>query len=127
MVEDSRQWWAKRRWSYTRSLLFSGVGAFICYLAVLGIFSHSFPCAEVTIFTTVFQGIGYLLMVLIANVIYSMAPVVERAVDPSAPERWREKMYWLGSRFSYVLPFLIPLALMVLAVVGKVPGNSERC
>lgn len=127
MVENSREWWAKRRWSYTRGLLFSGVAAFLCYLAVLGVFSNRFPCAEVTIFTTLFQGIGYLLMVLIANVIYSMAPVVERNVNPSTPERWRERMYWLGSRFSYLLPFLVPLVLVVLAIVGKTPSGNERC
>ncbi len=71
---------------------------------------------EVTIFTTFFQGVGYLFMIGIANVCYYLGPVSERVVHPRDPERYRHICFRLGFWFSVLLPFSIPALLATLAV-----------
>src|SRR5678815_5777693 len=60
-------WWSARRVRYNVGLVVAGILAFIAYVAVG--FTMLPPDAdfEVTIFTTLFQGIGYLFMMGVAN------------------------------------------------------------
>jgi len=50
----------------------------------------------ITLFTTLFQGAGYLVMIGIANVWYFLGLLSERVVRPSNPERYRLICYRLG-------------------------------
>lgn len=70
------EWWAARRWHYNLGLVISGLLAFIAYAFIYWNFKERFgPDTEITIFTTIFQGIGYLLMIGIANLFYHLGPV----------------------------------------------------
>ena len=63
----------------------------------------------------VFQGVGYLFMIGVANVCYFIGPLSERVVKYSRAERYRLVCYRLGFWFSVLLPFSIP-ALDFLAL-----------
>jgi hypothetical protein len=67
------------------------------------------PDAEITLFTTAFQGIGYLFMMAIANVCYFAGPLFESLIMPQNVERYRRMTFQLGLWFSVLLPFAIPL------------------
>ena len=70
---------------------------------------------EVTIFTVLFQGIGYLFMIAVANVFYGLGPWSERVLHPRDPERYRRICFRLGFWFSVLLPFTIPALLAASA------------
>src|SRR3712207_943791 len=72
------QWWEARRLHYNVSLIVSGILAFLAYLLVLSIFSDRIPDAEISLFTILLQGIGYLFFMLVANVFYFLGALSER-------------------------------------------------
>lgn len=107
-------WWSKRRWKYNKGLVIAGITAFILY-AILGallIEPHD-PDFEITSFTTLFQGVGYLIMILIANIFYYLGPLTDRLINKPDSERFRFNLYNLGYWFSFGLPFIIPLMIVI--------------
>lgn len=100
-------WWESKRRRYNVGLVIAGLSAFACYAAVTAIFSTA--VSEVTIFTTFVQGIGYLFMMLLANICYFLGPLAERVVQAKDVNRFRRLAFRLGFWFSFALPFAFPL------------------
>ena len=109
-------WWGEQRGRYNLGLVVAGISAFMMYVAVLGIFSHRIPDAEVTLFTMAFQGIGYLFMMGVANLFYFAGPISEAIIRPSNVDGYRKICYRLGYWFSFGLPFLIPTLVAYFAL-----------
>jgi len=63
-------WWAAQRLQYNLALVVAGVVAFIAYVVVGSTLLPTYALFEVTILTTLFQRIGYLFMIGVANVVY---------------------------------------------------------
>jgi hypothetical protein len=106
------KWWAGRRLQYNLGLIAAGLLAFALY-CILGItliapHDHEF---EVTLFTTAFQGMGYLLMMLVANVLYNLGPVADQWFNRRNDPTFRKRLFDIGFWFSFGLPFLVPLAI----------------
>ncbi len=117
--ETINKWWEKRRGKYNKGLVVSGIIAFIMY-AVLGsiliaphVMAGGEDDFEITIFTIAFQGIGYLVMIGIANLFYNLGPFVDKCLNKSGSERFRLRLFNLGYWFSCLLPFLVPLLIVV--------------
>jgi hypothetical protein len=74
--ESAKSWWEQRRLRYNIGLAVAGLLAFICYVAAVdrGISAGAMPGAEITLFTTAFQAIGYLFIMGVANVCYFAGP-----------------------------------------------------
>ena len=108
--QDAKSWWERRRLRYNIGLVVAGLLAFVCYVGVVdrGISTGARPGAEITLFTTAFQAIGYLFMMAVANVCYLAGPLSESLVKPSNSARYRRVTYLLGFWFSVLLPFSIP-------------------
>jgi hypothetical protein len=108
---DTRSWWEKRRLRYNFGLVIAGVLAFVCYVLVVdrGISIGTMPDAEITLFTTAFQGMGYLFMMAVANVCFFAGPLSESLVKPTNVDRYRRVTFQLGLWFSVLLPFTIPI------------------
>ena len=85
--------------------------AFVCYVAVVdrGISTGAMPCAEITLFTTAFQGLGFIFMVAVANVCYLAGPFCESIIKPRNVGLYRNVTFQLGFWFSVLLPFAIPV------------------
>jgi hypothetical protein len=107
---SAKEWWGSRRFRYNVGLVIAGVLAFACYVGVVswGISIGAMPDAEITLFTTAFQGVGYLLMMVVANGCYSLGSFSERILKPTDLERYRRIAFRLGFGFSVLLPFSIP-------------------
>ena len=93
-------WWNARRLRYNIALVVAGITAFIAYVAVGYTMLPADAEFEVTIFTTLFQGIGYLFMMAVANVFYFLGPLSESVVRPRNLEQYRQICFRLGVWFS---------------------------
>lgn len=111
---NTRQWWESRRLRYNLGLIIAGILAFSCCVVVVGTdrFMQRHPEAEMTLFTTLFQGVAYLFMMGIANLCYLLGPGSERLIKPKNVTTYRKLMFGLGFWFSVLLPFGIPALLL---------------
>ena len=117
--QTSREWWASRRLKYNKGLVIAGITAFFLY-AILGStlimpYDSEF---EITLFTIVFQGIGYLFMMFIANLFYNLGHIVGNMFNKNNDERFRQRLFNLGYWFSFGLPFLIPIIIVIMYIFG---------
>ncbi|KIC65208.1 hypothetical protein [Chryseobacterium taiwanense] len=109
-----RDWWSERRLYYNVGLIVSGIVAFIVYL-ILGVilimpYDDDF---EITLFTIVFQGMGYVFMMLFANLFYSFGVRTDLNLNKGNSMKFRKALFNFGFRFSIALPFLAPTMLLI--------------
>jgi|SRR5579863_1039937 len=112
--QSSWTWWSQRRWRYNKGLIIAGISAFLAY-AILAEFliapyDHDF---EITLFTMGFQGFGYLIMIVVANVFYSLGPLFDYFFNRQGSENFRLRLFGLGFWFSVALPFSIPVIIVI--------------
>jgi hypothetical protein len=120
-------WWESRRLRYNAALAAAGIVAFICYVLVCcTLLPRVLPAfeIEVSLFTTLFQGVGYLFMMGLANVCYFLGPLSEHLIRPRNVQRYRRICYGVGLWFSVLLPFAIPVLLAILVLLF--PGNWKH-
>ena len=111
---SKKEWWSSRRFKYNMGLVIAGMTAFIFYV-IAGVnlimpYDNEF---EITLFTTAFQGVGYLFMILIANIFYNLGYWTDKNFNKNDSERFRQRLFNFGFWFSFGLPFLIPLLTVV--------------
>lgn len=109
-----KDWWTEKRSKYNVGLIVSGILAFILYV-ILGVnlimpYDDDF---EITLFTIVPQGIGYLIMILIANLLYSLGFSCDLNHNRGITEKFRENLFHLGFWLAVSLPFLAPLMILI--------------
>lgn len=109
-----KDWWSQRRLNYNLGLIISGFIAFVLYV-ILGInlimpYDSEF---EITLFTIVFQGIGYLIMIVFANLFYSLGVRQDLNYNKGNTNDFRKNLYNLGFWFSVSLPFLAPGMIVI--------------
>lgn len=109
-----KNWWSEKRTNYNLGLVVSGILAFVLYV-ILGVnlimpYDDDF---EITLFTIVPQGIGYLIMILIANLLYSLGVSCDLNYNKENTEKFRKNLFRLGFWFSVSLPFLAPLRILI--------------
>lgn len=108
-----KEWWCEKRLLYNFGLVTSGTLAFILYV-VVGVnfimpYDNDF---EITLFTLFFQGFGYLMMMGLANLCYNMGVYLDLN-NPENSEKFRKDLFKLGFWFSFLLPFSIPIMLLI--------------
>lgn len=103
------EWWGRHRLRYNIGLVIAGLLAFVAYAVIVFTFEARIPDADITVFTTLFQAVGYLVAMGIANLCYSLGSVSERILKPKNVTTYREAVYKLGFWFSMLLPFSIPV------------------
>lgn len=109
-----KDWWTERRLYYNVGLIVSGIVAFIVY-TILGVtlimpYDNDF---EITLFTIVFQGIGYVIMMLIANLFYSLGNRIDLDLNKENSAKFRKRLFNIGFGFSVALPFLVPIMILI--------------
>jgi hypothetical protein len=110
--------WEGRRKRYNVALALAGLGAFACYVAVIEHYSCiGIGCVgraddtEITVVTILFQVVGYLMAMGVANVLFGLGAFSERLIRPSNVPGWRRTTFTLGLSLSVALPFLVPALL----------------
>ncbi|MCX8525953.1 hypothetical protein OF897_18725 [Chryseobacterium formosus] len=109
-----REWWNDKRYLYNLGLFISGIIAFVLYVIVgINLIMPYDEGFEITLFTIVFQGIGYLIMIVFANLLYSLGVAENLNHNKENTDDFRENLFNLGFWFSVSLPFLAPLWLFI--------------
>lgn len=116
-------WWRQGRLKYNKGLVVAGLLAFACYAIVYELVAKRLgPEAEITLFTTLFQGIGYLFMMGVANICYNLGALAERLIRPKDLDRFRRISFALGFWGSVALPFAIPVLVLLSAYFAPYEG-----
>lgn len=125
LTSEARTWWEHRRLRYNIGLVTAGLLAFVGYVAAVDrdISTGVMPCAEITLLTTVFQGLGFSVMVAVANICYLAGPLSESIIKPRNIDRYRRIAFQLGFWFSVLLPFTIPLAVASSYLIHPAPAQ----
>lgn len=119
LADQAFQWWLCRLPKYNRGLVVAGVSAFAAYVLIGLLLLPASEGFEVTLFTLVLQSIGYLVIIALANICYLIGPLSESLLRPDDIHGYREKWYTLGSRFSFALPFSVPVMLLMVALLQR--------
>ena len=72
---------------------------------------------EITVFTLIFQGIAYICMMGVANLFYNLGALSEKWLQLSDPGSYRRSCFRLGYRFSFALPFSVPVLLLLKGIL----------
>lgn len=110
--QTSKQWWASRRLKYNKGLVIAGLLAFLLYAILGSLLIRDY--FEITLITTAFQGLSYLFMMGIANIFYGIGPLVDGLYNRQNDERSRQRLFNFGYWFFFLLPFSIPLLVLVM-------------
>jgi hypothetical protein len=92
-------------------LVIAGLSAFALYVVAFEVRCSDAPGAEISLFTTFIQGVGYLMAMALANLCFNFGRWAEALLRPRDPQMFRERAFRLGFWFSLALPFTIPAAL----------------
>jgi hypothetical protein len=76
-VEGIKEWWFKKRSEYNKGLIIGGFIAFVLYCLLGVLIIEPREEFEVTLFTTLFQTIAYLLVMGLANAIYTLGSIID--------------------------------------------------
>jgi hypothetical protein len=118
MTTERQEWWSSQRPVYNLALVAAGMFAFLAYAAVLATRCAGTPGVEITIFTMAFQGLGYLVVMALANLCYGLGAFAEECVQPRNVRAFRWWAFGLGLGVSAAVPFSVPL---IVAVRGCSP------
>lgn len=109
-----KDWWRERRTEYNVGLAVSGMLAFILYV-ISGVrlimpYDDEF---EITLFTIVFQAVGYLFIIGVANLFYFFGVLYDLTYNKDNTSQFRKKLFKLGFWISVSIPFLAPLIIVI--------------
>jgi hypothetical protein len=115
---ETWRWWQARRRRYNIGLSVSGLLAFFCLVGVIELCLEFHdqsdpPEMEITLVGIFIQGIGYLLMMGVANICYTAGPLAETIVKPGNVEHFRSRLFAAGFWFSFALPFSVSVSVAV--------------
>ena len=105
----ARAWWEKRRFLYNAGLVFAGMGSLTLHAAILELSSCRMNEQDLSPMTLVSRAGWYLGAMALANLAYSLAPILETRLRPANPGRFRNCAFILFFGISFVLPFTVPL------------------
>jgi len=116
---DTQDWWQSKRLDYNIWLIIAGILSFLIYVSLVWSFPEAVPEAEITAFTVIFQGVGYLIAMGIANLCFYAGQISEDLFKPKNLEQYRQITYQLGKWFSFILPFMIPMLILLTIINVK--------
>lgn len=117
---DTWEWWEARRLRYNLALAAAG---WLAYgLAVVILYSFGEPVWTSwsgALGRTLFLGIGFLAFMGVANICYLLGAIAESIVKPANVDSFRRSAYALGLWGSLAAPFLFPLSIFAMLLIGS--------
>lgn len=114
---DAWTWWEARRLKYNLTLAIGGGVAYAMAVAVNYAFGHPvWSDWRGALGITLFLGVGYLLVMGVANVCYLLGPAAEGWNHPADVDAYRRRAWALGRWGSLLVPFSFPLVLLAISI-----------
>ena len=113
VISVTKQWWRSKRISYNNGLIITGFIAFMLYCILGPIIIAPHEEFEETIFEMAFQGCAYFIMMCIANGFYTLGWIIDSSFNKNNSQVFRERLFALGYWFSFSLPILLILSVMI--------------
>ena len=107
-----RDWWQKNRKTYNTALVIVGILGFISYCIVGTILIPS-PYFEISIFGVFFQGIGYLIMMGVANLLYTATMRMDITLNKAGTNNLYHKVIYYG---YFTISCLLPFSMTILLI-----------
>lgn len=116
---DTWAWWEAKRLRYNIALVISGWAAFGLGAVLMLAFGAPLPHWRAGLGVTIYLGVGFLVLMFIANICYLAGALLESVLKPSDVDRFRRRAFALGFWGSMALPFLFPLLVVAGLLVGR--------
>jgi hypothetical protein len=109
------EWWKKRRLRYNLALIISCAISLILYVLVIVtrtdfqiniLFPEEY---EFTYSSLMFQGVQYIVVLILGNLCYSLGLAIDRKFNKSHSDRFRRALFSVGLWFSCLVPLIFPL------------------
>lgn len=114
---DAWAWWEARRLKYNLTLAVGGIVAYGLAVATNYAFGHPIWSEwRGALGVTLFLGVGYLLVIGIANIFYLLGPAVEGWNRPGDVDAYRRRAWALGRWCSLIVPFSFPVVQLALLI-----------
>lgn len=111
-------WWEGRRMTYNISIIVSGVISFVLFAYIGWTYIQPFePQFEITLFTIIFQAIGFGVMVGIANLFFGLGYWADKNFNSKNSDKFRLRLFYTGTAFSIFLPLTIPTLTLIRYLV----------
>src|SRR5689334_5295769 len=107
-----RDWWRKRRLVYNAGLVVAGMSAMTLLAAVLEFSGCRAPDVQSAPLKLVYLALAYGAAMGLANLVYSLAPLLESKVRPEVAPRFRRWTFGIGFGVSCALPFVMPILFL---------------
>lgn len=106
---ETKCWWAGKR------LRFNGLVAAGAFMGGTGyvVIANLRRDLEITPFTLGAQAVGLLVYICLANVAYSLGPLIERTVTTRFRSRYRRAAFYAGTVLTMLPLLCIPLILLL--------------
>ncbi len=111
-------WWESRRLRYNIGLAVAGWCAWSLFWIVQFLFDAHIPTGWQFLQTTVMLGVGFLVVMVFANVLFFLGVAAEILIKPADVEAFRKHFWRLGYGGSIALPFLLPLVAFVVLLAA---------
>ena len=115
--DDAWSWWQARRLRYNLTL---AVGGWVAYGLAVGLnYAFGNPLWKDwrgALGSTIFLGVGYLVIMGFANVCYLLGPAVEGWARPADIVRYRRTAFAMGLWGSLLVPATFPLVQMAMLI-----------
>jgi len=112
-VEGIKKWWFKKRSKYNKGLIIGGFFALVLYFLLGVIIIEPREELEATLFTTLFQGIAYLIAIGLANIFYTLGSITDLLFNITNSNSFRERLFASGYWFSVLLPSVFISSIML--------------
>lgn len=110
---ETWRWWESRRLRYNVGLAVAGWCAWSLFWVAQFVFDAIIPTEWQFLQITVMLGVGFLVVMVVANVLFFLGVVAEILIKPVDAPAFRDRMWRFGYGGSIALPFLLPLATFV--------------
>ena len=110
---SASEWWGLRRARFNIGLVIAGLLAFVTYA------TRAFADVGITVFTTIYLIVSFLLTIGMANILYFFGPISERLLKPGNVATYRNITYNFGFWLFVFILFISPLLVGYVIVLGS--------
>lgn len=112
-IPTTQSWWEVHRGKFNWSLLFAGLVAFLLNAIILPIIVADIPQFGLQggIFQFLIQSLAYLIYIGVANVFFTLGPLMENIFNPKDLAQFRKNTFNLLRAFFVIIPQAIILLL----------------